>query len=101
MPDLRIDEEQVAAAAQALRALGAETLTAAPDTAARLTGHPGLIDAAAWVQAQHMRAARAISAEALSLADAMEHAVDEVLGVDRDLALGAARGGSSNNEGRS
>jgi len=84
--DIRVDEEQVAAAARALRALGTESFAARPDDAAESTGHAGLIDAAAIVGARHRRAALAIAAEASGLADALEQTASQLDDVDRYLA---------------
>ncbi len=90
MADLMIDEDQVSRAVLALRALGAEALTAHPAAAAEMTGHAGLLAAVACMDAEHRRAAAAICAEAMSLARVAEACVAEILGVDQSLGGRAA-----------
>ncbi len=85
MADLMIDEDQVSRAVLALRALGAEALTAHPAAAAEMTGHAGLLAAVACMDAEHRRAAAAICAEAMSLARVAEDCVAEILGLDESL----------------
>ncbi|WNM24467.1 hypothetical protein [Demequina capsici] len=82
MPDLKVDQEAAAQAAQALRMLAAVDIEADPAAAADATGDRALADAAAVVGADHRRAAAAISADALTLAEHIDQAAAQLLSAD-------------------
>lgn len=87
---MRIDEAECERAVGLLRALGGVSVATRLAAAAHRVGHSGLASAASQVDTDHARAATAIQAEALSLAEAIETSVAELVGVDRTLARGSA-----------
>ncbi|WP_084125046.1 hypothetical protein [Demequina sp. NBRC 110054] len=92
MANLMIDEDRAARTVLALRALGAEALTARPADAAEMAGHASLLAAVACMDAEHRRAAAAICAEAMSLARVAQDCVAEILAVDQELGGSPAHG---------